>query len=186
MSAQIDINRAVREIEQGNQRAFAKIYELYKDEFVGLMRNKYRIATDVIYDVYQDACAALYDNIISHRYTQNNNASLKTYLFRIGHNKLVDYIRRNKENFQFIDQLNYDDSDASAFAYEQSERFAIVNRVVEELTEPCKSILTLYYWERKSMKEIAKMMDFSGSDSAKTQKRKCMSKLSVYIKKLLG
>ena len=186
MSARIDINQTVREIEQGNQLAFTKIYELYKDEFVGLMRNKYRIATDVIYDVYQDACAALYDNIVSHRYNQNNNASLKTYLFRIGHNKLVDYIRRNKENFQFIDQLNYDDSDASTFAYEQSERFAIVNKAVEELIEPCKSILTLYYWERKSMKEIAEMKGFSGPDSAKTQKSKCMSKLSIYIKKILG
>lgn len=186
MSALFDINRAVREIEQGNQRTFTKVYELYKGEFVGLMRNKYHIATDVINDIYQDACAALYDNIISHRYTQTNSASLKTYLFRIGHNKLVDYIRSNKGNLQFIDQLNYDDSDASTFAYEQSETFAIVNKVVEELTEPCKSILTLYYWERKSMAEIAKANGFSGPDSAKTQKSKCMNKLSIYIKKLLG
>ena len=186
MSARIDINRAIREIEQGSQQAFTKIYELYKDEFVGLMRNKYHIATDVIYDVYQDTCATLYDNIISHRYTQTNSASLKTYLFRIGHNKLVDYIRSNKGNLQFVDQLKYDDSDASTFAYEQSEKFAIVNKVVEELTEPCKSIVTLYYWERKSMEEIAKAKGFSGPNSAKTQKSKCMSKLSIYITKLLG
>ena len=53
------------------------------------------------------------------------------------------------------------------------------------MTEPCNSILTLYYWDEKSMKEIADLKEYSSADSAKSQKNKCMNKLKAYIKTLM-
>ena len=86
---------------------------------------------------------------------------------------------------QFIENLNYERDYNSEYLDECSERESIIRQAVNAMTEPCNSILTLYYWDDKSMKEIADLKDYSNADSAKSQKNKCMSKLKAYVKTLI-
>lgn len=48
---------------------------------------------------------------------------------------------------------------------------------VENMPDPCKTILQLYYWEGKSMKTIAEEMQYNNGDVAKAQKSRCMTKV---------
>lgn len=182
-------SQLIYEIAHGNGNAFTKLYETYRDEFTGYIRKSFKGNEDVIFDLYQDSCVALYENI------QNNKLSaldltvkLKTYLFSIGRHKLVDLYRKSdsKGKSKFIDGIDYTKNYSSEYVDECSEREAIIRQAVNTMTEPCNSILTLYYWEDKSMKEIAELKDYKDADSAKSQKSKCMSKLKAYIKTLLG
>lgn len=52
-----------------------------------------------------------------------------------------------------------------------------VRRLVENMTEPCRSILWAFYWEGKSMTEIASENGYAGKDVAKSQKSRCMTKV---------
>lgn len=60
----------------------------------------------------------------------------------------------------------------------------IIKNVVENMGNPCKPLLKLFYWEKMSMETIANELHYSGADSAKTQKNKCMGKLTVIITNL--
>ncbi len=67
---------------------------------------------------------------------------------------------QDKENDEFQEQL-------------QEE----VRKLVENMDDPCKTILWSYYWEGKKMKEIADVLNYSGKDVAKSQKSRCMTKV---------
>lgn len=51
--------------------------------------------------------------------------------------------------------------------------------LVENMAEPCRTILWAYYWEGKSMAVIAEENGYTGKDVAKSQKSRCMTKVKV-------
>jgi len=139
----------IYKIAQGDNRTFTILYNQYRSEFVGYIGKRYKGDSETIFELYQDACVALYDNIHSGKLqVLNPGVKLKTYLFRIGYNKLVDKYRKNKKSilyreFDYVqeDDLQYDDH--------CTERFAIIRQAVDAMKEPCNTILSLYYWENK-------------------------------------
>lgn len=62
---------------------------------------------------------------------------------------------------------------------EHSKLLEEMRRLVEDMAEPCKTILWAYYWDGKSMKEIAATMNYNNANVAKTQKHKCMTKVKT-------
>ena len=182
-------SQLIHEIAHGNNSAFTELYNMYRSEFIGYIRKSYKGGEDEIFDLYQDSCVALYDKIRTNKLSAFNlTVELKTYLFTIGHNKLVDLYRRSdfKGRKSFIENFDYNKDYDSEYLDECSEREAIVRQAVNAMTEPCNSILTLYYWEDKSIKEIAEIQNTPNPDATKMQKSRCMSKLKAYIKTLLG
>ena len=179
----------IEAIANGNNVAFTELYEEYRSEFINYVRKSYKGNEVIIFDLYQDSCVALYDNICTGKLsTSSLKVKLKTYLFQIGHYKLVDLYRRGDSKFKarFVENIDYAQNCTSEYSDECSEREAIIRQAVNTMSEPCNSILTLYYWEDKSMKEIADELQYSCVDSAKSQKSKCMSKLKAYIKAILA
>lgn len=177
----------IQAIAKGDNTTFAQLYDKYRSEFIGYIRKSYRGDEQEIFDIYQDSCMALYHNILSKRLTAQNlsSASLKTYLFTIGRNKLVDLYRRNKTRSKVLLTENINQNETEMCTGELSEREIIIQKVVNQMSEPCNTILRLYYWDDKSMKEIAEVGGYSNADSAKAQKSKCMAKLKLYITNIL-
>jgi DNA-directed RNA polymerase specialized sigma24 family protein len=53
----------------------------------------------------------------------------------------------------------------------------IMERALNSLGEPCKSLLESFYIEKKSMDEIASLFGYTNADNAKNQKYKCLMRL---------
>lgn len=177
----------IYKIAQGDNRAFTALYNQYRSEFAGYIRKRYTGDSEVIFELYQDACVALYDNIRSGKLqVLNPGVKLKTYLFRIGYNKLVDKYRKDKKSLSFIENIDYTQEDDLQYDDHCTERFAIIRQAVDTMKEPCNTILLLYYWEDRSIKEIAQLQGYANTDSTKSQKSKCLGKLKGYIKTLLN
>ena len=174
----------LREIVAGNSEAFAEIYNRHIGEFVGFVRKHFRGSDEDIYDIYHDSCMALYGNILSRRLTAEalGEVSLKTYLFRIGHNKMVDLYRRSNtaQRRAFIENFDYTqwESEGEEVLSGREQR---IREVVSQMGEPCATILRMYYWQDKSMREIASAEGYSNADTAKTLKSRCMAKLKAYV-----
>lgn len=61
-------------------------------------------------------------------------------------------------------------------------RVEIIKNVVDNMGKPCAPLLIKFYGnERKSWEIIANELKYSGADSAKTQKNKCMGKLKKIV-----
>jgi DNA-directed RNA polymerase specialized sigma24 family protein len=55
--------------------------------------------------------------------------------------------------------------------------FAIMDRALNSLGEPCKSLLEGYYLNKKGMQELAADFGYTNADNAKNQKYKCLMRL---------
>lgn len=58
-----------------------------------------------------------------------------------------------------------------------------IQSLLHQLGDPCKSLLTMYYFNRFSMAEIAERLDYASADVAKNKKSLCMKKLKALFKK---
>ena len=62
--------------------------------------------------------------------------------------------------------------------HEQRNRdFLNMEQAMNNLGEPCKSLLEAYYLGKKSMVEIAGDFGYTNADNAKNQKYKCLMRL---------
>ena len=59
----------------------------------------------------------------------------------------------------------------------RNAEFAIMERAMGSLGEPCKSLLDAYYIQKKGMTEIASEFGYTNADNAKNQKYKCLMRL---------
>jgi RNA polymerase sigma factor (sigma-70 family) len=55
--------------------------------------------------------------------------------------------------------------------------FQLMEKAMQHLGEPCKSLLEAYYLQKKSMVEIAGNFGYTNADNAKNQKYKCLIRL---------
>src|SRR5258708_39689823 len=86
----------IQKMKNGNNTQLAEIYKAYRSEFVGWAGSHYQCDKEEARDIYQASVITLYDNIIKER-LQQLNGSVKTYLFAIGRNKIMELRRADKK-----------------------------------------------------------------------------------------
>ena len=59
----------------------------------------------------------------------------------------------------------------------RNAEFAIMDRAMNSLGEPCKSLLEAYYIRKMDMQELAAEFGYTNADNAKNQKYKCLMRL---------
>lgn len=59
----------------------------------------------------------------------------------------------------------------------RNAEFAIMDRAMKSLGEPCKSLLEGYYIKKMGMQELAAEFGYTNADNAKNQKYKCLMRL---------
>ena len=181
-------------IRDKDNRIFATLYETFRTDFINLFRVKHS-AQDIeqILDAYQDSCVVLWNNIQEGKLTvhklEEYHASLKTYLFSIGRNKLISSYRKSQKDLELFstrrnaNNLSEDYRNSQFLLQEEelSERETIIQQLVTDMQEPCNTLLKLYYWEKKDGQQIAALLNYKNPDSVKTQKFKCMKKLKMAL-----
>ena len=60
---------------------------------------------------------------------------------------------------------------------EREMHYEMLNAALEQVGEPCRSLLKAFYHNDKSMQEITAAFGYTNSDNAKTQKYKCLTRL---------
>lgn len=133
-------------------------------------------------DIYQEAFLALWKNVKLDKFSPKNESSIHGYLYTIAKNKWMDYLRSN--NYKKIivsDQIN--DLNASKVDNGKidddilnEKRLSYVMQAFRNIGEPCKSLLRQFYFDKKSMKDIASELQLDAA-STRNKKYRCMQKL---------
>jgi len=200
----------IDEIAKGNDKIVEVLYRNYRKKFETYFSKNYKFShAEEIVDIYQDSWTAVLTNIRTERKKAEKLTSekldwkLETYLFQIG--KYTCLARNRKENkkaenkgygrdsqmlptvlndgkkklnsreFDY-EELDLDNLDTTAIKRDECALQAIRN-----VGEPCSSILSKFYIEKKSGEEIALEMKYKDADSIKTQKYKCMQKVKSLV-----
>ena len=143
------------------------------------------ITIEVLEEAFQDAMHQFYIDVKSGR-TEPYEKSIRSYVFTVGRNKAIDQIRRLHPDRQLdtpVEELDlYRNLSYESNEVEDEEKRSIVFRLVHNIGEPCSRVLTYFFYDVLTMREIATAMGYKNSDVAKATKKKCMEKVKAVAK----
>jgi len=131
-------------------------------------------------DVLQEALVALWENVRTGRFRLS--ARLGTYIYATARNI---WLRRRARTQREITGEEIDPPDGEASPLDAAigeEEAQIVREALDELGEPCRTILLLVYWEEESMDSIAARLGMANADTVKSRKYQCKKALAALVK----
>lgn len=174
-------------IRKGNQRVMEEVYFKHRKEFISWSIRKFDITEDDALDHYQDTLTIFFEKVMNGSIVEIES-TLKTYLFGIGKNRVRQQFdvsgRKEKhqdglaEHYRFLAE-----DDAAGDAYEEARNKTL--QLFNVIGEGCKEILRLFYYEKRSMSEIADIMGHKSEAVSRTTKKRCLEKIRSQVKKPL-
>jgi len=128
-------------------------------------------------DIFQEAMIVLYQKARSGSFELNSQ--LKTYLYSVCRRLWLKRLNQMQRISPEVDNLEETvPVEEELERHEQRNRdFLVMEQAMNNLGEPCKSLLEAYYMGKKSMVEIAGDFGYTNADNAKNQKYKCLMRL---------
>lgn len=175
----------IDKILDGDMNAFGELVERYQ-HFVFTIAIRILKVTEEAEEVAQDSFIKAYDSLSSFR----GESKFSTWLYRIVYHKSLDRIKINKRHrtYEIIEEITDDSLDHIENGLEfmlSKERTGIIKKCIDQLPEDDAAIISLYYFEEQSIKEIVKVTDLT-EDNIKIKlyrsRKKLFSLLEGYIK----
>lgn len=133
-------------------------------------------------DIYQETIIVLYETAQKPGFSLN--CQLQTFIFSIAKRLWLKQLRNHGQIARFKDDEEEDVVDVSEEMTEHLKKEADIERMntsMENLGEPCKTLLKDFYVSKLSMDEISEKFGYTNADNAKTQKYKCLQRLKRYF-----
>jgi len=129
-------------------------------------------------DIFQEGMLAVWKNIKTGKYENQQNVKLSTYLFQVCKYRWFEHLKSAKVKYGARLNPEFDIADENEMAQlqEEEERASYLRSLFEKLGDKCQQILNLYYYKKLSLAEIAQKMDYT-PQSAKNEKYRCMQRL---------
>lgn len=155
-----------RQIDQGDETALEELIELHRHTltaFINSFVHDFETAEEIMIDVFVD--------LVSKKAVYRGESGLKTFLFAIGRNKALRYLRRQKQpSFVFLDEAEHHTIATACLEdmVETSLRRQTVREALQQLRPAYREVLFLLYYEgltnqqaavvlHKSVKQVANL-----------------------------
>jgi len=128
-------------------------------------------------DIFQEAMITLYEKAKSESFVLT--CQIKTYIYSVCRRLWLKRLQQMGKYISAGENLEETvpvEEDLEIHEKRNAE-FAIMERAMGSLGEPCKSLLDAYYIQKKGMTEIASEFGYTNADNAKNQKYKCLMRL---------
>ncbi|HEX7757061.1 MAG TPA: sigma-70 family RNA polymerase sigma factor [Niabella sp.] len=176
-------------LARNDRKAAEEIYKQHYNLIQALVVNNNGTADDAR-DIFQESMVVLFEKSRSGAFELN--CQIKTYLYSVAKRL---WLKKLQHQGRFTEEWNDTGMqvrvDEDIEVHEQKDQeFDLMHQSIQNLGEPCKSLLEAFYFKKKSMQEIAESFGYTNSENAKTQKYKCLMRLkkiffSQYTKKEL-
>lgn len=169
-------------IRRGDEKGLALLFEDARRQVIGYVLAHHGSQEDAE-DLLQDALIILWERVRSGRYEYK--ARLATFLLGIVKNRWLRVLAdRRREPLAPVDADPPDETEAVDETIAGEERIAVVRRAMERMDGMCRRVLLMFYWEERSMEEIAEILGFSNAATAKSKKYQCKKALERLIRSL--
>jgi RNA polymerase sigma factor (sigma-70 family) len=152
---------------------------IYKDNFsmVQAFITNNNGSYDDARDIFQEAIITLYEKAKSESFVLT--CQIKTYVYSVCRRlwlKRLQQMGRYVSAGDGLEETVPVEEDLEIHEKRNAD-FAIMDRALNSLGEPCKSLLEAYYVHKKGMTGIAADFGYTNADNAKNQKYKCLIRL---------
>lgn len=157
---EISDNDIIKNILDGSKEQFGILQKRYKRVIGNLIKKMIRDEDDVD-DLIQETFIKAYNALPSFQFSY----SFSSWVYRIASNTCIDFIRKKKFNFVYIDEHTGDD-DSPVFEikdtsyqpdleYNNNERRKMLNEAIDNLPENYRVIIKLRHEDELEYQEIA-------------------------------
>lgn len=176
LKAELNEQALLKGLAQNDSRAVEALYKSHFSMIQHFVTNN-NGSFDDARDIFQEAMITLYEKVQLDNFALT--CQIKTYLFSICKNL---WLKRLQQMGKYSAPLSAQEETISVEEdMDQFEKkdaaFAIMDRALNSLGEPCKSLLEGYYLNKKGMQELASQFGYTNADNAKNQKYKCLMRL---------
>jgi len=176
LKAELNEQALLKGLAENDSKAVEALYKSHFSMIQHFVTNN-NGSFDDARDIFQEAMIALYEKVQLEHFTLS--CQIKTYLFSICKNL---WLKRLQQMGKYSTPLSAQEESISVEEdLDQFEKkdaaFAIMDRALNSLGEPCKSLLEGYYLNKKGMQELASQFGYTNADNAKNQKYKCLMRL---------
>lgn len=150
--------------QRGDEASLAELVRMYQDRI-------YRLADRVLGDPAQaeEAAAEVFTKIWFKAESWNRQAAAGTWIYRVAMHAILDYRRRRERWWSRALRLvpgregssRHDPASGLAEAEERQAQTQQLRAAVAELTDADRGLIHLYYYEERSLAEIAEIMEVS-------------------------
>ncbi len=157
-SKQIQINALVEQAQQGDQTAFGMIYDQLIDQIYRYIYFK-TPSVEIAEDLTEDVFFKVWKNLKKYK---NKGVPFSAWVFRIAHNEVVDFYRKNKEVLALDDTWqDHKQENAPQNLIEKQLIQKEVQIALRGLPENQAQAIILKYINDLSNQEISKTMEKS-------------------------
>ncbi len=156
----ISDNDIIKNILNGNKEQFGILQKRYKRIIGNLIKKMIRDEDDVD-DLIQDTFIKAYSALPSFQFSY----SFSSWIYRIASNTCIDFIRKKKFNFVFIDEHTGDDDNPvyeikdsnyqPDLEYNNKEKNDLLKKAINSLPENYRKIIKLRHEEELEYQEIS-------------------------------
>lgn len=172
-------NRLLDRILGGEESVYATLVDQYKSY-------AYTIALKILNskpdaeEAAQDAFVKAYHYLKSF----NRQARFSTWLYRIVFNTAISYRRKNKVQFQTIDNMPIEYQSESGKSLERNDKEVFVKMAMEKLSEGDRLAIQLYYIQEFSLEEVAGILN-QPVNTVKVRVHRARQRVGDELKKIL-
>jgi RNA polymerase sigma factor (sigma-70 family) len=174
---------AITDLKSDDRLKLKALYNKYRAPFMGFGK-RYRMDTDALADIYQEAFLALRKRAISGK-LNDVNSSMKTYLFGIGKFMIYDTLKKKKRTTTYEPNLHLVDDHIEPIAVVEPEELTKEQTQLrihfKKIGEKCQQLLTLFYYRGLSIKEIVHVAGYNNENVVKAAKSRCLKILREKI-----
>lgn len=168
----------ITQLQEGNQKAFEKIYQLYSKSIFGVL---FAILKDeeLAEEVLQDVFMKVWEKASSY---EPSKGRFFTWILNIARNAAIDHLRsrnykdqqKNVENETFVDRIE------SRQSFTETTDAIGLQKYIQLLEPLCRNIIDLLFFKGYTQKEGAKALEMP-LGTLKTRNRMCIKKLRASI-----
>ncbi|HTP79497.1 MAG TPA: sigma-70 family RNA polymerase sigma factor [Bacteroidota bacterium] len=175
-----DDARIIQLLRNGNEEVLLELYRSHRAMILAYVTHNSGTADDAD-DLLQEAVIVLWERVRDGSFEYRSK--LSTFLYGVVKNlwsRRLARKRRERPADPDPDAIAGEDPDALETIV-RSEEIEAVQNAMRKLSEQCRKLLLLFYWEMKPMEEIATLMGFANADTAKSKKYQCKKSLESLL-----
>ncbi|NOQ71036.1 MAG: sigma-70 family RNA polymerase sigma factor [Crocinitomix sp.] len=146
-----EILHIISQIKAGDSNAFAQLVDTYKDMVYSLCL-KMTNSTENAEEIAQDSFVKAFQGLQRFK----GKAKFSTWLYQITYYTCINFLRKNKLDTSDVPLENFEDNSAEILdQIQQTERREYISKAMAYLSPTERALITFYYLEERTIKEIA-------------------------------
>ncbi len=156
-------------------------YVQNRHEFLKWSYKMFFLSPDEATDIYQDAVIVLFENYQKGKLVELHS-TMKTYFYGIAKNLISAYLKKRNKQRLYTDVRSYTEwENYATLGYDNNDETAIreemLAHAVQKLPAKGQSIMQLFYYEKKSLREITQILGYTNEAVVKSTKMRYKKEL---------